>query len=110
MKKSKSKPKTAANKRASGGRSAPPCCVSLLDPETAPHDGTMILADFGWPWLVPAAWSRMSCTWAVATYNASAETVTSTDVHDCWWEFEAEDNRDLKGWTPIPPVPRNATA
>jgi hypothetical protein len=84
------------------------CCVSLLDAETAPHDGTMILADFGWPWLVPAAWSRMSGTWQVAVYNASAETVTSTEVHDCWWEFETEDNRDLKGWMPIPPIPHNA--
>jgi hypothetical protein len=85
----------------------PPCCVSLLDAETAPHDGTMILANFGWPWLVPAAWSRMSATWNVAVYNASAEAVTSTEVHDCWWEFETEDNRDLKGWMPIPPIPHN---
>jgi hypothetical protein len=83
-------------------------CVSLLDAETAPHDGTMILADFGWPWLIPAAWSRMSGTWQVAVYNASAETVTRTEVYDCWWEFETEDNRDLKGWMPIPPIPQNA--
>ena len=52
----------------------------------------------------------MSCTWNVAVYNASAETVTSTEVHDCWWEFETEDNRDLKGWMPIPPIPHNAIA
>jgi hypothetical protein len=45
----------------------------------------------------------------VAVYNASAETVTSTEVHDCWWEFETEDNRDLKGWMPIPPIPHNAS-
>jgi hypothetical protein len=83
---------------------ASPEHASLLDAETAPHDGTMILADFGWPWLVPAAWSRMRGTWQVAVYNASAETVTSTEVNDCWWEFETEDNRDLKGWMPIPPT------
>lgn len=83
-------------------------CVALLNPETAPHDGTVILADFGWPWLVPAAWSRMSCTWNVAVYNASAETATSKETQDCWWEFETEDNRDLKGWLPIPQIPRNA--
>lgn len=85
-----------------------PASVPLLDAEEAPHDGTMILADFGWPWLVPAAWSRMSCTWAVATYNASAETLKSTEVHDCWWEFETEDNRNLKGWMPMPGIPHKA--
>ena len=92
---------------ASGPSDAADCCVVLLAAETAPHDGTMILADFGWPWLVPAAWSRMSCTWNVAVYNARAEPVESTEVHDCWWEFETEDNRDLRGWMPIPTIPHN---
>jgi hypothetical protein len=82
--------------------SKPPSVEEPRDAETAPHDGTMILADFGWPWLVPAAWSRMCGTWQIAVYNASAE------VHDCWWEFETEDNRDLKGWMPIPAIPHNA--
>ena len=108
MPKNQTESKPADAEQESGkGLDGTTCCVSLLDAETAPHDGTMILADFGWPWLIPAAWSRMSGTWQVAVYNASAETVTSTKVYDCWWEFETEDNRDLKGWMPIAPIPHN---
>lgn len=73
----------------------------MFTAETAPKDGTIILGDFGWPWLMPAAWSAMSGKWVVAVFQAAGK---ADEIEDVWWETDMEG--DLKGWMPVPELPR----
>ena len=102
MKKLPSKSKRPANKRASGGRSAPPCSP-LLAAETAPKDGTVILGAFGWPWFIPASWNEHDETWTVCTLQASP--MEPDGKSDSWFETDWEKPQALQGWMPIPPLP-----
>lgn len=76
--------------------------IELLAPETAPKDGTQILADFGWPWLMPAAWCHCDERWAVATFQGSVSAEFPDRLHDLWWETDQENHKDMKGWIPFP--------
>ena len=68
-------------------------------PETAPRDGTVFLADFGWPWAVAAAWSSESVNWACAM--PAAEYFGDGCV-DRYFENEREDADSLRRWMPMP--------
>jgi hypothetical protein len=73
--------------------------TTLQPPETAPKDGSLILADFGWPWLVPTAWNKLNLEWATASFQ-------SDSIGDTWFETEWERESDMTGWMPIPNPPR----
>lgn len=78
-----------------------------MEADDAPKDGTMILGDFGWPWLLPASWDADSGQWACAMWNATAlhelQEITGT-----WWESDTEGGESLLGWMPWPVAPENA--
>jgi hypothetical protein len=67
-------------------------------PETAPRDGTMILADFGWPWLLPTAWNAMDGRWAVAVLQRSHD----GDGEDVWFETDEGKPDQMRGWVECP--------
>lgn len=67
-------------------------------PDTAPKDATMILADFGWPWLVPAIWNPTDGKWTVAMMQKSHD----GPDYDVWFETDQERDIDLKGWILYP--------
>ena len=69
--------------------------IALHPPETAPKDGTLILADFGWPWLSVTAWNELSQKWTTASFQ-------SDGTGDTWFETEWENDADLAGWMPLP--------
>lgn len=71
----------------------------LNPPETAPRDGTMILGDFGWPWLVLAAWNAHDEQWVLALMQACPMTSGKIDV---WFENERETADSLLAWVAIP--------
>ena len=71
----------------------------LLAPADAPKDCTMILADFGWPWLCPAVWDSYDENWAYATVQASPMRDGGDNV---WLEMETAKPTEMKGWIPIP--------
>ena len=66
---------------------------------TAPGDGTIILADFGWPWPVCAAWNTHDFKWNCCVLNAQGMANGTTDI---WFENEQEDAKQLKKWMPLP--------
>lgn len=77
-------------------------CSPLLDPSTAPKDGTVILGAFGWPWLIPASWNEHDKTWTVCTLQMSP--MEPDGKNDSWFETEREKPAALIGWMPIPPL------
>lgn len=70
-------------------------------PDTAPRDGTMILASIGWPWLVPAIWNSHDKEWVCACHQMQP---MDGDDDDWWFENEREKDKDLNGWLPIPGI------
>ena len=67
-------------------------------PETAPRDGSVFLADIGWPWLLPCMWCDRPGKWSVATPQAC----TAGREADRWWESDWEAEDALTGWLPVP--------
>jgi hypothetical protein len=70
-------------------------------PETAPKDGTVFLAQIGWPILVSCMWSDPDDGWSCA--------IPQTDMYhgkwnDRYFETQRELESDLKGWIPLPTV------
>jgi hypothetical protein len=68
-------------------------------PETAPKDGTIILADFGWPWPFVAVWNNYDEKWSTVALNA--QTMYNKKM-DFWFENEQEPTECLKYWMPLP--------
>lgn len=99
-------PESPAKEQAEARRSAA-ACSPLLTADDAPRDGTMILGDFGWPWMVPASWDADSERWAVAMWNASA-LHEQQEITETWWESDHEQRGSLRGWMPFPKIPENA--
>lgn len=76
-------------------------------PSTAPRDGiTMILADIGWPWAVPAVWNAYDKNWAYVTIQISPM-VGGPD--DTYLEAEWADDKELRQWAAIPKITRKPT-
>jgi hypothetical protein len=71
-------------------------------PETAPLDGTPILADFGWPWLSYAVFSASDGKWCHATLQCSHG---QDVVREFYFENEYEDKASLKCWCEIDSMP-----
>lgn len=65
-------------------------------------DGTMILADFGWPWAVPAVWDTYDEQWVTATVQAST---MESGPNNYWLETDTESRASLRQWRPIPSLP-----
>ena len=80
---------------------------ALLDPADAPKDCTMILGDFGWPWLCPAVWDSYDEDWAYATVQASPMIDGGDNV---WLEMETAKPKELKGWIHIPDLIKQSGA
>jgi len=77
-------------------------CYALLDPSTAPKDGTLILAAVGWPWLVPAMWCEYGQDWVIA--SRQVDYLHGSSV--C--HFENETEPEIFGWLPMPKIPKGA--
>lgn len=71
-------------------------------PATAPRDGTLIIADFGWPWACPAVWDEYDEQWVVAHIQ---QCPMRGGKRNSYLETDAEANRDLRGWQPMPALP-----
>lgn len=70
-------------------------------PEDAPKDGSVFLADIGWPSYVACMWSVGSLKWVYAMPQIGLIDGEWTDSYfENEWGYESE----LKGWLPIPPV------
>ena len=93
--------KKPANTRRSAGCAASPCSA-WLDPAAAPHDGTPILGDFGWPWACLAVWDEYDCHWCVGTIQRSP---MADGPDNTWLECETEGTSSLKRWMPLPSLP-----
>lgn len=70
-------------------------------PSVKPKNGVtdrIILADFGYPWLMAAMWSQCNEQWVAAT----------TQIQDCdgkedpYFENEWFDDEELKAWQEMP--------
>lgn len=73
--------------------------AALQPPHTAPKDGTIILGDFGWPWMLTACWNNHDEKWAVSMIQAC---LMEGGKVDTYWETDQEDHSALKGWLPMP--------
>lgn len=71
-------------------------------PETAPKD-RVILADFGWPWILPAHWNDACGHWATITLQCGP---LDGEWNDTYFEPESENEGALLGWLPMPDVAR----
>jgi hypothetical protein len=73
-----------------------------LPPETAPHDGTPIIGDFGWPWANFAVWDECDEEWCIATIQACP--IIDRQMNT-WIETDTEKRGALKSWMPLPYLP-----
>ena len=91
---------------------APPVGSSALygtwsPPDTAPRNGTLILGYFGYAGPQVAAWNTHDEKWATVSMMAQGMKNGTTDI---WFETELESAKELKRWTPLPPLPNDDAA
>ena len=67
--------------------------------DTAPKDGTMIIADFGWHQPSLAVWNDIDKNWVTATLNTQE---MPDEKIDYWFENERVAFYDLEYWMPLP--------
>jgi hypothetical protein len=67
--------------------------------DTAPKDGTTIIADFGWHKPYFAVWNDIDQKWVAATLNGQE---MPDDKIDYWFENESITMDDLEYWMPLP--------
>lgn len=70
--------------------------TAWLAPETAPRDGSVILADTGYLWPVLACWSEYAEKWVTTELQGSV----CDGLNDPGWVTESE--HLLRGWMPTP--------
>lgn len=71
--------------------------------DTAPKDGTTVLAAFsGYPFVLPAVWCAPSDKWCCALPQVG---LFGGDWDDWYFECEYEPHSNLKGWLPMPAFP-----
>ena len=68
-------------------------------PETAPQDGSVFLADMGWPWLVVCMWNASVDKWVYVTPQTD---LYEGEWNDRYFENEWDSKSELKGWLPMP--------
>jgi hypothetical protein len=69
-------------------------------PETAPKDGTPILALFtGYPWGVACLWNEVDKEWVYALAQAN---LFHGEWNDNYFENERAAEHELRAWMPIP--------
>jgi hypothetical protein len=71
-------------------------------PNEAPRD-ELILADFGWPWPVPATWDASSGSWAVVSLQRMAG--EGDGPGEAWFETEHEKTESRRRWCRMPALP-----
>ncbi len=78
--------------------------AGLNPPDTAPKDGTIILGDFGMPWVLMAIWSGYDEQWAVATIQANPMGGSWDDQKsiEMYFETDTYEHDNLIGWLPVP--------
>lgn len=69
-------------------------------PDKAPKDGTLILGDFGWPWLCYACWNEVEGQWSVSVKQINLV----GGKCDPYFETNREKHKDLKMWLPVPDI------
>ena len=67
-------------------------------PETAPKDGTVIIADVGYPWARATVWNSHREEWVCA----AAQVDQFKDGDDYYFQNETERVGELKKWQPMP--------
>lgn len=77
----------------------------LNPPDTAPKDGTVFLADLGYPWMCYAVWNPSMSNYAYA----QLELGNFEGENDYYFIGESADKSELLGWLPMPelyPTPK----
>jgi hypothetical protein len=74
-------------------------CSAWRDADSAPKDGTIIIAHFGWPWPVTAIWDPENEEWSTAQLSPCGP------EKSVGWETEWEKSSSLIGWQPLPSLP-----
>jgi hypothetical protein len=73
------------------------------DAKDAPHNCTVILGDFGYPWAIPCAWNVYDGKWVTPMLQAST---MENGENDTWFECERFEDKELKRWMHMPELPR----
>jgi len=71
----------------------------MKDPSTAPKDGTIFLAHFGYPQLVSCMFNPVSCKWVTATPQTG---MVDGDWNDYYFESEYEHPAEMRYWIKLP--------
>ena len=66
-------------------------------PEDAPKDGTVILVDAGYPWLIPATWNEPSKEWCCAIIIVDPYYANGDNTY-----FQNKHFKKITGWLPMP--------
>ena len=71
--------------------------MNMNDPKDAPKDGTVIIVDAGYSFLLQAIWNEPSKEWCCA--------ISHNDLYLGKWDdtyFENEHVKEIHGWLPFP--------
>lgn len=71
----------------------------MNEPQTAPKDGTVFLAHFGYPQLVSCIWNPVSERWAVALPQTG---MVDGVWNDNYFSSEYEDQFEMRYWRALP--------
>ena len=72
-------------------------------PETAPKDGTLFLADIGYPQYVMCCWNGSDNNWVYPTLQIGQYL---GEWNDCYFETEHDNEGALMGWLELPVLKR----
>lgn len=71
--------------------------------ETAPRDGTPILADMGYPWPLFALFDPYDKQWVYTTVQSCT---MENGEDNCYLETDTEEPDALLRWMPLPKLPK----
>lgn len=75
---------------------------ALWQPAATAPKTRVILADTGYPWLLPCLWDAEAGKWAVAFLNVENQNAAK-ESGNVWWETEYE--CAILGWAEMPAMP-----
>ena len=64
-----------------------------------PKDGSMFLADIGYPWPVVVAWNAYDENWVFANYQIN---MMDGEYNDPYFETDREEEDGINRWMPLP--------